>query len=512
METENTNWIKEYFKKENHNFNSLFEVDINSQELQQKKKEIKVQQEILNNMILECQKISDNLLKEGIIPFKIKIIGKYTSKNYDVFYYDLFTSSLLDKNVVKNMVNDNTCDITDLYCKNGKVQLVLGYNLELGCVVLGRYSYSISTNNLDISMKLDEKIIIPFFQEIEYGYNVLTGEQYETKVHDISFNCIEFIEQMFGVKYTGSLSFLQLKRCYLDNKSFEIILKTAPASIIDYLLSLKIDKPIPIYKILGISKEEYNYAEERNVLNDFIKFNRLILLDNSRTIMAWLDFIEKVNHYYEDLLFYNIVKYEYPWREKTLFEIIIENYQEFFSEFYSLTDFTDYTINETINQGYTSYSTFIEELKDYLIMCKAQNIKPTLYSSYLKQTHDITARNHKISLLEQDEEIFQEKYEDFKEYNDNTYCVIAPKSSKDLIIEGDRLNHCVASYIKRVIDGYCLIYFLRKKDNKEDSLITFEVRNNAIVQVKGSHNRKPTRQEQLALLGFANKYDIFYEI
>ena len=509
METENTNWIKEYFKKENHNFNSLFEVDINSQELQQKKKEIKVQQEILNNMILECQKISDNLLKEGIIPFKIKIIGKYTSKNYDVFYYDLFTSSLLDKNVVKNMVNDNTCDITDLYCKNGKVQLVLGYNLELGCVVLGRYSYSISTNNLDISMKLDEKIIIPFFQEIEYGYNVLTGEQYETKVHDISFNCIEFIEQMFGVKYTGSLSFLQLKRCYLANKSFEIILKTSPSNIIDYLLSLKIDNAIPIHKILGMSKEEYDYAKEHNLLKPFIEFKQEGLLNDSKTIMEWLNFIERVSHYYEDLLFYGIRTYE--WKDRTLFEAIVSNYRQFFNKFYSLNDFADYTINETINQGYTVYNDFVRELEDYLRMCEEQGIKPTLYSSYLKQTHDITARNHKISLLEQDEKIFQEKYEDFKEYNDNTYCVIAPKSSKDLIIEGDRLNHCVASYIKRVIDGYCLIYFLRKKDNKEDSLITFEVRNNAIVQVKGSHNRKPTRQEQLALLSFANKYDIFYE-
>ena len=67
--------------------------------------------------------------------------------------------------------------------------------------------------------------------------------------------------------------------------------------------------------------------------------------------------------------------------------------------------------------------------------------------------------------------------------------------------EGDTLNHCVASYIKRVIDGECLIYFLRK--DKEESLITFEVRHNTIVQVRGLHNRKPTENEQQALKEFA---------
>lgn len=510
MEIETKNWIKEYYQKQEHNFDSLFKIEVENRELKKAKEEIKKQQEILNNKVLEYQKISDNLLKSGITSFKIKAIGKYASRNCNTFYYDLFTSSLLDKDVVNDMVNDNICDIMELYCKNGKITLALGYNLELGCIVLGKYSYVISTDNLNITMKLEEKIIVPFFQEIEYGYNILREEEYETKIYDINFNCIEFIEQMFGVKYTGSLSFLQLKRCYLANKSFEIILKTSPSNIIDYLLSLKIDNAIPIHKILGMSKEEYDYAEEHNLLKPFIEFKQESLLNDSKTIMEWLNFIERVSHYYEDLLFYGIRTYE--WKDRTLFEAIVSNYRQFFNKFYSLNDFADYTINETINQGYTVYNDFVRELEDYLRMCEEQGIKPTLYSSYLKQTHDITARNHKISLLEQDEEIFQEKYEDFKEYNDNTYCVIAPKSSKDLIIEGDRLNHCVASYIKRVIDGYCLIYFLRKKDNKEDSLITFEVRNNAIVQVKGSHNRKPTRQEQLALLSFANKYDIFYEI
>jgi hypothetical protein len=79
--------------------------------------------------------------------------------------------------------------------------------------------------------------------------------------------------------------------------------------------------------------------------------------------------------------------------------------------------------------------------------------------------------------------------------------VLAPTETKDLQNEGDVLNHCVASYIKRVIEGQCLIYFLRI--NEDESLITLEVRNGDIVQVKGSHNRKPSEKETEALLEFA---------
>ena len=102
-----------------------------------------------------------------------------------------------------------------------------------------------------------------------------------------------------------------------------------------------------------------------------------------------------------------------------------------------------------------------------------------------------------------EEEIFSGKYKDFKPYKTDEYIIIAPKETKDLQEEGSRLNHCVASYIKRVIDGQCLIYFLRKQDKQEESLITLEVKDNAIVQVRGSHNRKPSDEERKALEQFA---------
>ena len=175
--------------------------------------------------------------------------------------------------------------------------------------------------------------------------------------------------------------------------------------------------------------------------------------------------------------------------------------EEVFKANYSFGKFANYVINETINQGYNRIRDFINELRDYLRMCKQDDIKPTLYSSYLKQTHDITSRNHNVKVEKENEEMFQSRYKDFKPYRGKKYIVVAPKNSNDLKKEGDTLNHCVASYIKRVIDGECLIYFLRI--DKDESLITFEVRHNDIVQVRGLHNRKPSTSEVQALKDFA---------
>ena len=60
------------------------------------------------------------------------------------------------------------------------------------------------------------------------------------------------------------------------------------------------------------------------------------------------------------------------------------------------------------------------------------------------------------------------------------------KNSMDLYIEGGKLNHCVSSYSSNCRSGYCEIFSLRKIDfkNKETPLVTIEVRERKIFQVK----------------------------
>ena len=83
--------------------------------------------------------------------------------------------------------------------------------------------------------------------------------------------------------------------------------------------------------------------------------------------------------------------------------------------------------------------------------------------------------------------------------------MVAPSSTKDIQREGDNLCHCVSSYVKRVIDGTTLIFFLRKIKNKDESMITMEVRDGSVVQCRGMHNRKTTKEEDEAIKTFAEK-------
>ena len=59
--------------------------------------------------------------------------------------------------------------------------------------------------------------------------------------------------------------------------------------------------------------------------------------------------------------------------------------------------------------------------------------------------------------------------------------------------EAKKLRHCADSYIRSVIDGYTMIFFMRKKDNPETPWITIEVRNNYVAQYAGFGDMVPDK-------------------
>lgn len=78
------------------------------------------------------------------------------------------------------------------------------------------------------------------------------------------------------------------------------------------------------------------------------------------------------------------------------------------------------------------------------------------------------------------------------EYSAGSYMVIAPETPKDMHDEARQQCNCLASYIRPVVDGEKMIFFLRKKDAPGESLVTIEVFNGGrIGQVKAKNNRQP---------------------
>ena len=526
MIEEKRNYIKEYFSKQEHNFEDLLKV-VDEEDTK-----------TINNIKKEIRE----LLKQ--VEEKNNELGNTTSKIYSkqyspmkkrqVLYYQNYSSQNsvgsfdLESGVAINDRDNEKDFVIKVDKKRDEITIISGYDYEKASIVAKRIRYTINRDNTKMAITLLKEYVICFLEnkiycmDFEDNNNISEiDNDYQVKqaLKDIRDN--EFINTLFNISYGGELNLYELYSQYKNNKSFEIIIKTAPNEIVDKLLSKDLEENIPIYKILGVSQEIYNQALERGIIEEYIDYLETIKQVNEKgkskkTDKEWLDFIDEIKHYEEDLQFYDIScegKYYYRYYDNerfdknngTLFGAIVNSYnnEEVLYNNYSLGKYMKYVIDETINQGYQRIRDFIEELIDYLKMCQEEEIKPTLYSSYLRQTHDIASRNHKLVVEKENEEIFNSRYKDFKTYYGRRYCVVAPKNSKDLKLEGDNLNHCVASYIKRVIDNECLIYFLRYKDKKDESLITFEVRNNTIVQVRGMHNRRPSKDEIQALRDFA---------
>ena len=130
------------------------------------------------------------------------------------------------------------------------------------------------------------------------------------------------------------------------------------------------------------------------------------------------------------------------------------------------------------------------------------------YPTNLKMRHDIVARNYKDFSTAYDEVIFAEAVDTSYEYKWGAYQMVAPKVTKDIRDEGNTLNHCVASYISRVLDGTTQILFMR--ESAEESLVTVEVRNKAIVQARGYNNRSVTQVEKKWLETYAKARNLDY--
>ena len=506
---ETTNYIKEYYKSAEHDLSSLLNADTSSEEVIAKiRREIVKMQKEVELKSVELHNELEKAYSKNFEPLPNKTIIRYDGRMAEKFY-DIATGLEVDE------VGED--DIIYTICnKSDTINVVVGYSYELASIITKEYKYNISKDNTRINTKLIAERVISFMEQKQVSLYL----EEEKIVEEDNWSNIEplsrikdnlFINTLYGVNYKGKSNLKELRNRNLCNKSFEIILKTSPKEIMDDLLKLNLEQALPIHKIIGVSLETYNKAVERGTIRvlfdnrEYINGSKNETYGINKTESGWFETIDEMKHYEEDLQFYNI-DYSggyYYGRNSSLLETLLSSYanEEVFKVNYSFGKFANYVINETINQGYNRIRDFISELRDYLKMCKQDNIKPTLYSSYLKQTHDITSRNHNVKVEQENEEIFQSRYKDFKPYRGKKYIVVAPKNSNDLKKEGDTLNHCVASYIKRVIDGECLIYFLRI--DKDESLITFEVRHNDIVQVRGLHNRKPSTSEVQALKDFA---------
>ncbi len=144
---------------------------------------------------------------------------------------------------------------------------------------------------------------------------------------------------------------------------------------------------------------------------------------------------------------------------------------------------------------------------DYIEQCR--NLRLTfddgnLFPKDLMRQHQNLTNQLKSRQNDKYRKRFAERREDLLkyEYQDETYCIIAPTSPEDLIREGDSMHNCVGGYISRVANGKTDVVFLRRSESPDKSFVTMEIREGEIVQARAEKNCDPAD----AVKAFIAKY------
>ena len=152
---------------------------------------------------------------------------------------------------------------------------------------------------------------------------------------------------------------------------------------------------------------------------------------------------------------------------------------------------------ERMNPPYTSR--VVSDYRDYLEMGSELGYdfsdEFVLFPRNLSEAHDTaSALNNKRKA-----EIYNARiagaYQALTEqygFSNDTYAIIAPKSSAELTAEGHKLHHCVGTYARRIAEGESIVLFLRRTENLDEPFCTLEIKDGEITQKRGNKNCEVT--------------------
>lgn len=213
-----------------------------------------------------------------------------------------------------------------------------------------------------------------------------------------------------------------------------------------------------------------------------------------------------------DCAYYIANKYNYN-NAKYFLDILLENNGESvgchyrsinvleLAEIYNcdINTFIEYITRKLYSQGIQTLDYHLHSVyRDYLEMNRNMYGKiKDKYPSNLMTQHDKVAMKYRLwNKYKDDLKLFNitEEYLNL-EFSNSKYSIVVPRSAAEIIDEGVQQSNCVASYVERVKSGDSLIVFMRKTDYLEESHVTIEVKNGAVVQCKAYANRNTSKED-----------------
>jgi len=121
----------------------------------------------------------------------------------------------------------------------------------------------------------------------------------------------------------------------------------------------------------------------------------------------------------------------------------------------------------------------------------------TIYPKDLTKAHDDSTQKYNTMKSELETKSYVSKILpviERLEYANNEYAIIVPKDPSEILQEGKSLDHCVGSYISRVLKGETVILFIRMANETSTPLYTMEFQNGHIQQIRGKKNQSPPEE------------------
>lgn len=173
---------------------------------------------------------------------------------------------------------------------------------------------------------------------------------------------------------------------------------------------------------------------------------------------------------------------------------------------YTLEEVMKY-MKKQCGENYNEWTYAYNLLKDYNHMCDMMQITPDKFPKNIKTAHDniMLAFNEKRNEIYNDSianvaETFKKQVESINKSIPEEYVVVMPKSSTDVVQEGQAMHNCVGSYVSKIATNASVIFFIRKKESPNESFITAEYARGALTQIFYKNNR-PVSDSTLRKIG-----------
>lgn len=248
---------------------------------------------------------------------------------------------------------------------------------------------------------------------------------------------------------------------------------------------------IPLHKMLGVPKKRLSFIREKDMDSyEFASYKKMLGIDMNAKNETW-DAIKE-----NDL-------------NMTVVADIVTNHG------IGIDKILNYLENVRDYQCVEPKDSLII-WRDYLDMAKEigkEFTKNSTFPDSLKREHDKASYARRLLAEKIEKEKFTDSVKDAQrfEYKGSVYSIIAPKTPQDLIKEGESLNHCVGTYIKKVCDKERTVLFVRKNSELTKSYFTMDIISNEVIQLRGFNNEVPKSERLLEFVeDWAQKKEVTF--